>query len=61
MGAIFDHHNLHDGYVLVFEYDEKSTFNMTIFDHSGSEVTYDFDIPEEEDNDTSHTDNPVFK
>ncbi|XP_022853329.1 B3 domain-containing transcription factor VRN1-like [Olea europaea var. sylvestris] len=34
----FDHHNLQDGYVLVFKYNGNSTLNMTIFDHSGLEL-----------------------
>ncbi|CAA2979834.1 B3 domain-containing transcription factor VRN1-like [Olea europaea subsp. europaea] len=55
----FDHHNLQDAHVLVFEYNGNSTFNMTIFDHSGLEVTYDSDVPEEYN--ASHTDNPAFE
>ncbi|XP_022852284.1 putative B3 domain-containing protein Os03g0621600 [Olea europaea var. sylvestris] len=55
----FDHHNLQDAHVLVFDYNGYSTFNMTIFDHSGLEVTYDFDVPEEYN--VSHTDNPAFE
>ncbi|XP_022891622.1 B3 domain-containing protein At4g01580-like [Olea europaea var. sylvestris] len=55
----FDHHNLQDAHVLVFEYNGNSTFNVTIFDHSGLEVTYDSDVPEEYN--ASHTDNPAFE
>ncbi|CAA3016901.1 Hypothetical predicted protein, partial [Olea europaea subsp. europaea] len=32
---------------------------MTIFDHSGLEVTYDSDVPEEYN--ASHTDNPALE
>ncbi|XP_022843462.1 B3 domain-containing protein Os03g0212300-like [Olea europaea var. sylvestris] len=55
----FYHHNLQDAHVLVFEYNGNSTFNMTIFDHSRLEVTYDFDVPEEYN--VSHTDDPEFE
>lgn len=55
----FDHHNLQDAHVLVFEYNENSTFNMTIFDHYGLEVTYDSDVLEEYN--ASHTDNLEFE
>ncbi|XP_022899195.1 B3 domain-containing protein At4g01580-like [Olea europaea var. sylvestris] len=54
----FDHHNLQDAHVLIFEYNGNSTFNMTIFDHSRLEVTYESDVPEEYN--VSHTDNPAF-
>ncbi|XP_022881912.1 B3 domain-containing protein At4g01580-like [Olea europaea var. sylvestris] len=39
----FDHHNLEDGYVLVFEYNGNSTFDVSIFECSGVEVTYESD------------------
>lgn len=39
----------------------SSTFNMIIFDHSRSEVTHDFDISEEEDQNALRTDNPAFE
>ncbi|CAA2957481.1 B3 domain-containing transcription factor VRN1-like, partial [Olea europaea subsp. europaea] len=55
----FDHHNLQDAHVLVFEYNGNSIFNMTIFDHYGLEITYDSDVPEEHN--VSHTDNPAFE
>lgn len=55
----FHHHNLQEAHVLVFEYKGNSTFNMTIFDHSGLEVTYDSGVPEEYN--VSHTDNLVFE
>ncbi|XP_022849853.1 B3 domain-containing transcription factor VRN1-like [Olea europaea var. sylvestris] len=54
----FDHHNLQDVFVVVFGYNGNSTFNMRIFDHSRSEVTYDSDIEEDE---ALYLDNPVFE
>ncbi|XP_022873109.1 B3 domain-containing protein At4g01580-like [Olea europaea var. sylvestris] len=44
----FYHHNLQDGYLLVFEYNENSTFNVMVLDHSGQEVIYNFDILEKD-------------
>ncbi|XP_022854625.1 B3 domain-containing protein At4g01580-like [Olea europaea var. sylvestris] len=55
----FDHHNLQDAHVLVFECNGNSPFNMTIFDHFGLDVTYDSDVPEKYN--TSHTDNSAFE
>ncbi|CAA3029642.1 B3 domain-containing transcription factor VRN1-like [Olea europaea subsp. europaea] len=55
----FDHHSLQDAHVLAFEYNGNSTFDITIFDHSGLEVTYDSDVPEEYN--VSHTNNPAFE
>ncbi|XP_022875833.1 B3 domain-containing transcription factor VRN1-like [Olea europaea var. sylvestris] len=54
----FDHHNLQDGYVLVFEYNGNFKLNMTIFDHFGLEVTYDSDEKGQEGN---TSDNPIFE
>ncbi|XP_022893836.1 B3 domain-containing transcription factor VRN1-like [Olea europaea var. sylvestris] len=55
----FNHHNLRDAHVLVFEYNGNSTINMTIFDYSGLDVTYDSKVPKEYN--VSHTYNPVFE
>ncbi|CAA2965506.1 Hypothetical predicted protein, partial [Olea europaea subsp. europaea] len=47
-----------DDFVVVFEYNENSTFNMRIFDHSRSDVTYGSDVEEDE---ALHLDNPAFE
>ncbi|XP_022865614.1 B3 domain-containing transcription factor VRN1-like [Olea europaea var. sylvestris] len=54
----FDYHNLQNGYVLVFEYNDNVTLNMTIFDHFGLEVTYDSD---EESQEGNISDNSIFE
>lgn len=54
----FDHHNLEDGYVLVFEYNGNSTFDVSIFECSGVEVMYESDMFDIE---TSRTGNPIFR
>ncbi|XP_022883870.1 uncharacterized protein LOC111400712 [Olea europaea var. sylvestris] len=53
-----DHHNLQDGFVVVFEYNGNSMFNMRIFDHSRSDVTYGSDFEEDE---ALHLDNLAFE
>ncbi|XP_022883698.1 putative B3 domain-containing protein Os03g0619850 [Olea europaea var. sylvestris] len=58
----FDHHNLHDGYCLIFEYIENLTFNVIIMDDSGLEVKYEWDVSEEgEESNNSNMDNPIFE
>lgn len=54
----FDHHNLKGGYIVVFEYNGNSTFDVLIFYYSSLKVTYDFNISEAE---TTRTNNPVFE
>ncbi|XP_022862082.1 uncharacterized protein LOC111382368 [Olea europaea var. sylvestris] len=55
----FDHHNLQDGYVVVFESNGNSMLNMRIFDHSRAEITYDSNY--EVDDDDLNMDNPAFE
>ncbi|XP_022853334.1 B3 domain-containing protein Os03g0619800-like [Olea europaea var. sylvestris] len=58
----FDHHNLYDGYCLIFEYTGNSTFNVIIMDDYGLEVKYESDVSEEgEEINNSNIDNPVFE
>ncbi|XP_022841837.1 B3 domain-containing protein Os03g0212300-like [Olea europaea var. sylvestris] len=59
----FNHHNLQDGYVIVFEYIGNSTFKVSIFDASRLEVTYDtyHSDPEVVKKETFYTGNPVFR
>ncbi|KAK3195623.1 hypothetical protein Dsin_026933 [Dipteronia sinensis] len=60
-GKIWFHHGLHDfieyysicvGYFLVFEYEKKSNFHVTIFDTSTFEISYpyNFEEPKKEEN-----------
>ncbi|XP_022874218.1 putative B3 domain-containing protein Os03g0621600 [Olea europaea var. sylvestris] len=55
----FYHHNLQDGYVVVFESNENSMLNMRIFDHSRVEITYGSNY--EVDDDDLNMDNPAFE
>lgn len=54
----FYYHNLQNGYIIVFEYNKNSTFDVSIFDHFAIEVMYESDMFEEE---TSGSGNPVFR
>ncbi|XP_022862882.1 putative B3 domain-containing protein Os03g0621600 [Olea europaea var. sylvestris] len=55
----FDHHNLQDGYVVVFESNGDSMLNMRIFDHSRAEITYSSNY--EVNDDDLNMDNSAFE
>ncbi|CAA2986583.1 ATP-dependent DNA helicase PIF1-like, partial [Olea europaea subsp. europaea] len=55
----FDHHNLQDGYVVVFESNGNLMLNMRIFDRSRAEITYGSNY--EVDDDDLNMDNPAFE